>query len=181
MVNVEWRRATAWSYCRHLHHLYSPKSFDRRRLDLFFVVAFEVIKVAQLTWLANSFPTRESLMSVKSQAVVHVIAETHEKKNRANRSTRASLSWVTVHADNIFRVLLNWNLSQTKLTLNPVQGFLGYSVNKVEGWSMVIGPMVRCYTALKVKLFIVSFSLWCVYNPVVTAMFLVQKLRNLIK
>jgi hypothetical protein len=70
-------------------------------------------------------------------------------------------------------------VNMNNLTGNPLKGLLCYFVYEIEGWTMVVRPVVRRYSPLKKPLFIVGFSLGCVNDPIVIAMFLVQEKSHL--
>jgi hypothetical protein len=69
------------------------------------VESFEVVQIAQLARLADSFAASEPLMTVKSQAVIQVVVKAREKQNRANGGACAALARIAMHNDDVLRVL----------------------------------------------------------------------------
>lgn len=70
--------------------------------------------------------------------------------------------------------------SQRVLTFNPFKSLLRDPVDEIEGWSMVIRPMVVSASATEIHLLIVDSPLARIDDPVLIAMTLIQEISDLL-
>lgn len=93
--------APARGYVRYLHELYAFEPLGAWRLDLPSIEGLKVVKVAQLTRLADSFAAGEPLVAKEPQAVIDVVEVAHEEQYGADGRPCAALTGVAVHDDHI--------------------------------------------------------------------------------
>ena len=105
IVDNEARSAGCSRYLRHSAELYPCQSFYSWGLNLFFVISLEVVQIAKLAWLADSFATNEALMPIESQTVVNRAAKTHIQQNRTDCSSCSTFPRVAVNNNHISWVL----------------------------------------------------------------------------
>ena len=105
IVDNEARSARCSRYFRHSAELYPCQSFYSWGLNLFFVISLEVVQIAKLARLADSFATNEALMAIESQTVVDRTAKTHIQQNCTDCSACSTFSRVAVNNNHISWVL----------------------------------------------------------------------------
>ena len=132
------------------------------------IEGLEVVEVAKLARLTDSFAADESLVAEELEAGVHIVEEAHEEKHGANARPSATLSRVAVHDQHVLGI-----------GFEPVVALFGYLVEEGEGWSVVVRPMVIGHAATKVSLTIISGSLRGVEYVVLVSMFVVQECCDL--
>lgn len=65
------------------------------------------------------------------------------------------------------------------LTLKPIKGLLCNLENKIERGTVMVRPMIVCYSAEEVFFFVVSGSFWRIDYPILVKMLVVQILGYL--
>ena len=71
-------------------------------------------------------------------------------------------------------------LKNSSLTLNPHESLLAYLVDVIEGWTVVVWPIVGGDSSPEIALSIVCVSLRCIYYPVLIAVSFVKISRYLL-
>lgn len=67
LINVERGHTPARRHTRNAFKLDSTQSFNRWRFYLFSVVGFEIVNVAELAWLGDTFAADEASVPVEAQ------------------------------------------------------------------------------------------------------------------
>lgn len=119
--------------------------------------------------LRDAFAACESLMPVELETVIDVVKEAHVEQDGTNCCSRSAFPRVAMHYNHVV-----WPLSE------PLKRLFGYPVEVVEGWTVVVGPVVFGRSSPKILVLIISGSLRRVDDPVSVCMPLIQEGRHVL-